>query len=459
MTFRYLLSYSSAFAAFLTASAVSPVALATQPLDTFLDGARRGGFDAREQAAIVEQSGWEREAALGRLLPSLSAAGVYTRNQYESVIPAGPFSPAPLTLTPHNQLDATFQLDVPIVDLAGYARYGQARHLAKAAEAQRDLSATEIDQLVARAYYAFVGSSALVVAAERSLKSTEVNLAYVVTRHSAGAATELDRERARANVERARQDVTQAELLRTISARNLETLSRVTPTSVTEYPIDDLRPEAPLNEWLASRDTPSDRLQAHLNRAAASAKKSAAYSFVPTLGASAQEHISNATGFSGRNNSYTMQAVLSWRGDYSTYAVAQAQASAADVQAVRAERSRRNVEDEIFDAHERVRAGIAKSASARSEAEAALRAERLAFARYQAGAITQLDVTQAQRDAFQAQAARIQADADLAYSRVVLRSVAGKSPRVPPSSLPSIPAGDLIAEPPSMLLSPPTPTR
>jgi len=72
-----------------------------------------------------------------------------------------------------------------------------------------------------------------------------------------------------------------------------------------------------------------------------------------------------------------------------------------------------------------------------------VRAEELAMARYQAGALTQLDVTQAQRDAFQAQASRIQADADLLYSRVLLRLTAGKPPHVEPSTLPPIQAKDL----------------
>jgi outer membrane protein TolC len=457
MTFRHLLSYCSKSSAFLLIFALAPAAHATQPLETFIAAARSHGYEAREQAAVVEQRGWEKEAALGRVLPSVSATGIYTRNQYEAVIPPGPITPVELTITPQNQFDAVFALDVPIVDMAGFHRYGQAKHLARAAEAQRDLTAGEVDQVVARAYYAFIGASALVVAAERSLRSTEQNLAYVVTRHGAGVATELDLERAKANVERAKQDRTDAELLRTTAARNLETASSVTPSEVSEYPVDDLRPEAPLSQWLANRDTPSDRLQGHLTRASASAKKAAAFALFPTLGASAQERISNASGFSGQASAYTLQAMLSWRGDYGTYANAQAQASAADAQTVRAERSRRYVEDDIFDAHERVRAGIVKSASARAQADAALRAERLAFARYQAGALTQLDVTQTQRDAFQAQAARIQADADLMYSRVVLRIAAGKPAQVPPSTAASIPAGSLVVDPPSALQPPAVP--
>jgi outer membrane protein TolC len=458
MKFGYLLSHCSKMAVLLAVLGRSPEVFATQPLETFIQAARTTGFDAREQTALIEQRKWEKQAALGRLTPALSARGVYTRNQYEAEIPAGPVSPVDITITPRNQLDALFQLDVPLIDLANYYRYGQARHLVNAAEAQRELSQSDSDRVVARAYYTFVGAAALVDAAERSLKSAEENLAYVSTRFAAGVVSELDRERAVANVERAKQERADAEFVRTMSARNLETASGITPTPVTEYPLDDLRPEAPLAEWLRGRHTPADRLQVHLGRAASSAKKAAASALLPTLSANAQERISNATGFSGHSSAYTLQAVLSWRADYGVYATAEAQASAADVQQVRAERSRRGTEDGIFDAHERVRTGIAKSASARAQSAAASRAEALALARYQAGALTQLDVTQAQRDSFQAQAARIQADADLAYARVLLRVMAGKPPQVPASASSSLPVSPPPSAPASGSPAPPAPS-
>ena len=55
------------------------------------------------------------------------------------------------------------------------------------------------------------------------------------------------------------------------------------------------------------------------------------------------------------------------------------------------------------------------------------RAADLALARYQAGEASQLDLLQAQRDAFAANAARIEADADLVDSRAQLRVAAGRS--------------------------------
>ncbi len=444
---RYLLSSSLQIAALASLTLLSRQASATQPLETFLEAARTSSYDVREQIATVEQRDWEKESAFGRLLPAASARGVYTRNQYAAEVPAAVFPPNGLTITPKDQFDLFLQLDVPLIDLSNFQRLGQARHLAKASSAQLEVSQNDVQRTVARAYYTYVGGAALVQAAERSQKIAEDNLAFVTTRHENGVATELDRERARANLEQSKQDRAQAELIGITAARNLETVSGIAPTPVVEYPADDLHPEAPLNEWLASSDTPSDRVQVELGHAAASAKKAAAYSLLPSLSANGQERITNATGFTGRTSAYTVQAMLSWRLDYSAYSTAQAQASAADVQKVRSERARRGVEDDIFGAWERVRTGIVKSASARVQAEAAVRAEELALARYQAGALTQLDVTQSQRDAFQAQASRIQADADLLYSRVLLRLAAGKPARVQPSTLPAIPARDLAVEP------------
>jgi outer membrane protein TolC len=453
---RYLLSACIQIAAAASIVLLSRRAAAIQPLEAFLDAARQNNFDVRAQRATLEQRDWEKESALGRLLPAASARGVYTRNQFAARIPPS-IIPGGATITPQDQFDLFLQVDVPLVDLSSYARLKQARQLVGAASATLELSQNEAQRATARAYYAYVGAGALVQAAEHSVKIAEDNLAFVSTRRSLGAATELDQERARASLEQSKQDRADAERLAVTAARNLETVSGLTPSAVVEYPLDDLHPEPGLAVWLAYRDTPADRVQAALNRAAEAGKKAAAYAALPTLAANGQERVTNAPGFTGHPSFYTVQAVLSWRFDYGTYATAQAQASALDVQRVRARQARRGVEDDVFDAWDRVRTGIVKSAASRAQAEAATHAQELALARYQAGALTQLDVTQAQRDAFLAQANRIQADADLLYSRVLLRLAAGQSPHVRPSSAPPVQATDLSALPALPLSAPAEP--
>lgn len=410
--------------------ALSGTASALQPLDTFISGARKQSFSAREQEVSVRQRSAEEDVAYGRLLPSFTARGTYAYNQYEAKVTV-PGTASSIVIMPHHQLDAIFQLDVPIIDFASRARLQQAELMTEITKLQTELIGLELDKAVARLYASFIGASALVQAAEQTIESAERNLEFVETRVSLGAATELDKARARANLERSKQDRAEAELARTLYARQLATLSGIEPEVVTEYPADRLDPEVPLGQWLGVKDTPTDRVAVKLAEAADVGKKAASYALLPTLSGVAQERLTNATGFAGRASIYTLQAVLSWRLDYSTYKAPEVQNAAIDLQRVRNERTRRELEDQIFDAFQRVQSGIAKSQAARAQVEAAEQAASLASERYQAGAATQLDVTQGQRDAFLANATRIQADADLAYARAMLRINAGQSPTAP----------------------------
>ena len=408
-------------AAFLSFSAPAG---ATEPLEKFLERAKQHSFDAREAAASEAQRSAEADVALGRLTPSFSARGVYTRNQEEVAVtlPMGPR----LVITPLNQLDAFLQLDVPIIDLANYHRYKAASALAESQSEQRGATTIDLSRSVARAYYQYLGAQALLRSADESIKAAQANLKNVEDRRAAGAATDLDRERASAAVARAQQDYADAELGVALSARSLETLSGLTPTPATSFESDDLRTEGALAGWMAAvGEAPQERVQRKLAEAAEHNRKAANRALLPTLAGSAQERITNASGFGGRTATYTLQLVLSWRLDYATVAGRDAQSAALEVQRVRIERTRRATQDAVFDAFQRVQAGLAKSRAARAQATAAERAAELSADRYGAGVATQLDVTQAQRDAFLANAAKIQADADLAYARAALRLAAG----------------------------------
>ncbi len=400
-------------------------AAATQPLESFLERAKTHSFDAREASATERQRLSEADAAVGRLVPSFSARGVSTRNQYEAAVQL-PGTATRLVITPLNQLDAFLQLDVPIVDLASYHRYKAASALAASASEQKGATTIDVGRSVARAYYQFLGAEALLRSAQESVKAAEANLKNVDDRRSAGAATDLDHERAAASVARAEQDLADAELSKALAARALETLSGLSPVPAEASAEDDLRGEGELGSWLLlAAATPGQRVAQKLGEAAEQNRKAANRALFPTLAGSAQERITNATGFSGRTSAYTLQLVLSWRLDYGTIASNDAQSAALDVQRVRVERTRRAAEDAAFEAFRRVEAGVVKSRAARAQASAAARAAALSTDRYSAGVATQLDVTQAQRDAFLAAAAKIQADADLAFSRASLRLASG----------------------------------
>jgi outer membrane protein TolC len=401
-------------------------AAATQPLDAFLERAKVQSFEAREASAIERQRDSEAGAALGRLTPALTARGIYTRNERE-VAAQLPMLDEPLVITPRDQLDAVIVLDVPIIDLGNYHRYRSSRAVARSATAQRDLTGIEVSRDVARAYYQYVGASALVRSANESIGAAEANRSYVEARRAAGAATDLDLERASANVERTRRDLADAQLGVSLAGRALETLSGLTPeASETSPGEDELHSEGALDDWLAlAADNPANRVAGHLAEAAEQSRKAARMSLLPTLSGSAQERISNATGFNGQVSNYSLQLMLTWRLDYGTMATDAAQQAALEAQTVRRERTQRAIADAAFEAFQRVENGIAKSRAARAESRAAARAALLAQERYTVGAATQLDVTEAQRDAFLASAAQIQADFDLASARAALRLAAG----------------------------------
>jgi outer membrane protein TolC len=409
----------------LGASALSSVALATQPLDAFLARASTQSFDSREAAATHEQRGAEAGEALGSLTPSFTARGIFTRNQTEvaATIP----DQGNLVITPLNQLDAIFQLDVPIINLSNYYRYKAARELERGARAQREATTIDVSRSVARAYYQFLGATALARSAEQSIEAASANQKSVDIRRQAGAATDLDLERASANTERSRQDFADAQLGAALAARSLETLSGLSPEpSDGSLAEDDLHLEGPLQPWLdLASKSPATRAIGHVREAGRQALKAGSTTLLPTLAAVGQERITNATGFGGRATSYSIQLILSWRFDYGLVAADRAQEASIMVREVQLERTERALADATFEAYHRVLAGIAKSRAARAQSHAATRAASLAQERYSVGAATQLDVTEAQRDAFLATASQIQADSDLANARAALRLAAG----------------------------------
>lgn len=401
-------------------------AFALQPLETFLEGAHKRNPDVVGADAAYRQKDADVDAARGKLLPSFTARGVYTRNQYEAVfaLPGG----APVTITPQDQLDAFFVLEVPIIDAQQFARYGGSKIVRDIAEATKGMTQRTLDERVVRAYATVLATTNLGRIADRSLELAEKNRKSVADRVAAGVTSELDLERANANVERAKQDIADARLSRVLAIRTLETLTRITPDEATVFAEDDLHEEGPLAAWVAMADSnlPERKLSEADRRLALSTRDAAKLAFVPALSAQAQERLTNATGFTGRVGTYTLSASLTFRFDFGLIAQLDSTRAAAEASTAKSEGVRRSSEDAIVEAWYRIGANIAKGRAARAQAKAATRAASIAEDRYAAGAATELDVTTAQRDAFVADVNRIGADLDLSLARAVLRLAVGK---------------------------------
>jgi outer membrane protein TolC len=331
-------------------------------------------------------------------------------------------------ITPQDQIDAVFSLSVPLIDAGSWRRIGGARATADAARERANAAKLDVQKSVARTYFQYVAACALVAAAEQSRDAAKENEQVVSLRHNAGLASDLDLARASADTDRARQSISDAELTRELAARSLETLTGLWPSGPVPPLDDNLAEEAALASWQRTSATLPQVRAAELDLVAAQKSASAAWlAYVPTLSGTVTEHLTNAPGF-GQPAAFLAALSLAFRADLVTLYNARALSAATAVSAVRSERTRRDAEDQIFNAWSQIRAYLVRSRAARSQRESTKLAATLSHRRYAAGTATQLEVIQAERDAFSAEVARIQADADLAYSRVLLRLSSGQIP-------------------------------
>jgi hypothetical protein len=189
-------------ACFSTASAG-----AQQPLDAFVQGRgrprpRRPGRPRRRRRG--PEPG--RRGPRGPAPVSVTLSGGYTRNQLEVVAEFG--SPGDLqraVISAQDQVDGRLQLDVVLVDIAAWSRFFGAESSAGAAAARAAGVQVAVNEAVVASYYRLAAGRALRRSAAESLATARQNLLVVQRRASAGLASELDLERARADVARVEQ--------------------------------------------------------------------------------------------------------------------------------------------------------------------------------------------------------------------------------------------------------------
>jgi len=421
---------AAAAAALAVITAVAARAEALQPLQAFLQSAAKRNFDNREAASLATQRAHEAAQAWQKLLPAVTAQGDYLRNQYEvaPAFPTGGIAPATRTImiTPLSQWDVILGASVPLVDVATW-RSAAGSAASRDAQGERVAAMNlEVQKAVARTWFQLVGVEAVMTAARRILAAAEENARFITTRYQAGLVSDLDVKRINAEVERDRQAVEEADFAIVTTRRSLETLTGLSPSPGSESHLDDLREEAPLDDWLAGVDALPSVKAARLDAEAADhAAASRQAALLPSLAAQGNERFTNAVGF-GRSPYYSVGVVAAWKLDLGTYQSSRADRAASDGAVVRYDRARATAADAIFNAWHQTRTQIAKSHAARTQREATREAVELARQRYNSGKATLLDVTQSERDDFSAEVSLLQADADLEAARAVLRLSAGR---------------------------------
>jgi outer membrane protein TolC len=421
------------------------VALAVQPLDVFLQGAQRANVDALEAQAVLLQQQANKDLTLGRVLPGIQARGTYTRNQYDVTFPfpetdaAGNpvIDPATgrqavdnVTVTPIQQFDITATVTVPLIDLAGFQRVAAAKTAIVSADKSLRNTRLLVEGTVAQGYYQLVANLALVTSAQKALEVSRESLRLAVAREEAGTGPQLDVDRARADVESQTQQVASAQLQVVLSARALETASGVTPEATPLAGFNTtLDEEQPLNTFQANiENLPSLLAAKETTRSNEQLYDAQKLAFLPTLNATFSDHGTSVAGLTATHAfQWQLIVALNWQLDFTTFANLHLQDATTQVARIREQRARLAAGDNIHREWATVQAGIVRSKSARSGQEAAAHAASQAHDRYEAGTITQLDLLQAQRDAFTADVTRIQADADLVNARAQLKLASGTS--------------------------------
>jgi outer membrane protein TolC len=423
----YLLSATSFFAVWASGLLVlfcpSP-AHALQPLSDFFAASHKASTDGRQAALVTVQREADEIIAASQLLPSIAASGTYTFNQFESVISLGQGS---VVIQRRHGLSGSAQLSIPLLDLASWRRKKAADRVVEAARLSQETTALEVDRQVAQYYFQLIGAEALRRSYQSSLAVAEQSRLVTVAKREEGVATDLEVARTTVEVEGIKRSLAEQQLSIALARRALTTLTGIVPSADVPDVADDLREEASLGEWEGRiSQLPSVRGAAASTAAAHEQARAARLALLPTVAATATEQVTNAAGLVGHESYYTGMVTASWRLDLAALARRTGQGAAEQAARVQEEATANRARDAVHEAWQRVDSGIMASQSARSQAAAARLAADKARERYAAGAGTQLELVQAQRDLSSMEAARIQSDANLALDRILLRLAVGE---------------------------------
>lgn len=398
-------------------------------LKAHLEAAESRNLDRRlsqEQRARAEA---EYRQAWTALLPSLTASGAWTHNEYE----ASANFPNPstgeitkLVIVPGDQFDAVLRFELPLIDTGRWYRALAASSASNGAEHRETATLDHVRRAVVTGFYQYASGLAVHEAAKKSALVALAQLKLTEVRFQVGAVTELETLRAAAEVARTKQVVADTETLVVTSRRNLASLSGLTPPDALEMPEDDLRPEPPYETLVQGLDAlPAVRAADQDAEAASRVALASKLALVPMVSAQFTERFTNATGFQNASNLYNAGVTFAWRLDVPTFQAMDAQSRNRASAQLLAQKARMQARDLLLFDWQRFSAALVKVEAAKAQVDAAGKAAQVARDRFAAGAATQIDLIQAERDLFGAEVNQIQARSELAQARASVHLSAG----------------------------------
>lgn len=396
------------------------------PLEAHLESALASNPGVRAEVETAEAARARVGRARAALLPQVSVAGGYTRNQYaaEATIPVGPTETQTFVITPIDQLQASVRLDLALLDLQAVFSAASAGRCADASVSRATRAGSQLLRDVGRTYWQTLAAAQVEEAAREAVAAATMSLERVRNREEAGLATTLDRLRAEADLAAARQTYTNAATERASLDRRLRTLSGLEGGADLDAAPREI-PEVDIESALAAR---ADLLALRATEACQRLTRTAAtMGYAPRISGFAQEQVTNATGFIGQAASWQAGVQLRWTlfdGLGRESAIAEAGAAEQEARA-RLEEATARARDELTDAIARYQASAAALSAAEARLAAANEALETANDLVEVGRATRVELSLASRDAYDARVGLARAKADRAIASEDLRFLAG----------------------------------
>jgi multidrug efflux system outer membrane protein len=386
----------------------------------------RRAVEADPRLALAEAQADAAAAQVGtaraRLLPRVSSAAGYTRNQVAAEVqtPAGDT----ITIQARDQLDANVRLDVPMIDVAGWSALGASVSCRDAGEADAVAAREQALLAVVQAAWDLRTAERAEQAARAAVEASRRVVDRAAARLDAGTGARVDALRATADLARSRGALAAAEADLAAARRAL-----AARTGLDGLPGELAARAAPTGDLTAGVEVRAEVVAARARLACRTASASSArLGLAPTVTAFAQERFTNATGFAGQAATWSAGAQLAWtpveggrRAAQVTEATAQERAAAAEL-----ERVIQDARDALADAGARLDAAVTGLEAARARHEASSAAADEARARFDAGTAGAVEVSLANDESLAAAVELARAEARHALAIEALRVAAGQ---------------------------------
>ncbi len=390
------------------------------------------------------------ERALAALLPTVTAQGKFTYNYPEVTFDLGQIlgaggsmvastmgsaaAPAAaggaIALTPQTQLDGLIAANLPLLLPAAYPALTSARAGYRAQQKRLEATAAQVLQSVATAFFAAAGAEELVTARRHAIEVSQKTVDIAHVRLAAGVVNRVEVTRAELALLQARQRLLESQDVRAAAYRTLGTMLQLDSSALRVVPAPVAAPLPSAEQQLiaeALQRRPEVASLEETVRAAQAQVRSTALRWAPTLSGFGNLRLTNATGFAGRADYYSLGLQLDWLifDGFSR----DAQRHSAQAQQRDAElglsQLRDNIADEVYNGRRTLLTRHKGLLTAERAVQMAKDTLELVRVQYESGTGTQLDLLTAQDQLILAEVGLAQARFDQALAVINLRRLTG----------------------------------